>query len=524
MNVTDLKSDYARGIRDFTAVELSEANLRGMDLEEINLSGAVLRMANLSGANLSGANLSQAQLDVSRLSATNLQRANLRQAILNVANLVRANLNSSDLREATLIRAEIIRADLSNSDLSGANLSGADLRETTLRRVNFSDCILNEANLGGSCLAEANLASASLNGANLSRADLSAANLHNTEIRQANLSRANLSGVNLRGANLRWTDLSGANLRWADLSDANLSGVNLVGADLSNANLSNTNLIHANLSQARLIQADWIGADLTGATLNGAKLYAVSRFGLKTEGLQCHWIDLSPKGDHSKVYHLSSALAKRFFNETQPTVRIVVAAPLNYKANLSLASAYYQIAQHSSSFKEPPSLDITPRRTVITFGVTSNTHLFTAAYLAILPFTDHLMTQRNIVQLIQLLREQDLEILEIHEHQRINNLHKALETAIDTTNTLNLPQPEALPIEAAKFFGAPTRTILTNSEHQTLDIFLNPAFGKPVLHSGNLLQGSTLPQPSQLDPLPPVREVIALIKEIFDDLESVRQL
>jgi uncharacterized protein YjbI with pentapeptide repeats len=524
MKVTDLKRDYAKGIRDFTAVDLSEANLRGMELQDINLSGAILRMTNLSGANLSGANFSQAQLNVARLSAANLQKANLREAILNVANLVRANLKSADLREATLIRAEIIRAELSNSDLSKANLGGADLREATLRRATLYRCILNEANLGGAFLTEANLEHASLNGANLSRADLSSADLRNAEIRQANLSRANLSRVNLQGANLRWSDLSGANLRWADLSEANLSGANLVGADLSHANLNNTNLIHANLSQSRLIQADWMGADLTGATLNGAKLHAVSRFGLKTEGLNCHWIDLSPKGDRSEVYRLSPAIAKRFFNETQPTVRITVDASLNYQANLSLASAYYQMAQNYPSFSKPPNLDTNSRRTLITFSVTSNTQLFTIAYLAILPFADHRVTQRNLVQLIQLLRKQDIEVLGVREHQRLLDLDTALETVIDTMNTINLPQPDALPVKAANFFLAPTQTVLTNSDRQSLNIYLNHAFGKPAIHNRNLLQRPSTPKPTPTEQLPPVRTVIAFVKEIFDDLDSVEKL
>ena len=502
MNVTEILKKYAAGVRDFSGANLSELNLSGANLSGAKFTEANLSVANLSGANLSSANLSRAKLNVARLSGANLSRANLTKANLNVANLIRADLREADLTQAALIRAELIRAELSGANLQEANLSGADLREAALRRTKLTRTTLSESNLRGAFLTEANLEGANLNGADLTRSDLSGANLRETELRQANLSCANLSGA----------DLSGANLRWADLSGAKLSGASLIGADLSNAHLLNASLVHADLSQARLIQADWIGADLTGATLTGAKLYAVSRFGLKTTGVTCEWVDLSPDGDRSQILDLSTEDSQKFFNGTLPTVRLIVDAPLDLNANLALASIYHQIAQVYPALNKAPSIEVGVRRTAITFRISSNAELFTIAYLAILPFNDAAATHGNIMALVKTLQSPDLETLGNKEQTQIRQLIATLDQAI--------AQIDAIPWKGAfgrtppvKFFQAPTHTIITNSSDQTLNVYYQPAFGKHLMNQSNSMARSKNVSTSVSEStLPPVDTVIEFIK------------
>jgi uncharacterized protein YjbI with pentapeptide repeats len=520
MNVEELLSKYALGARNFAAVELSEANLSGVNLSGINLSGANLSVANLSGVNLSGANLTGAKLNVARLSGSNLTKAILNGANLNVANLIRADMGKAQLVQAALIRAELIRAELSGANLKGANLSGSDLREATLRQANLSRASLNEANLRGAFLTGANLEQANLNGTDLSRTDLTGANLRECELRQANLSRANLSGADLSGANLRWADLSGANLRWADLSEAKLSGANLIGADLSNANLLNASLVHADLTQARLIKADWIGADLTGAVLTGAKLYAVSRFGLKTEGMTCEWIDLSPDGDRSQIYRLSTEDSRKFFNGSLPTVKILVDAPLDLEANLALIATYHEIAKQYPPITHPPSIEVGVRRTVITFPIGSNDQLFTIAYVAILPFSDALATHRNIIGLVHTLQSQSIEELGLKDPKRIKQLTAALNQTITLAGTLDLKKLIPGLKETANFFQSPTQTVLTNSNDQSLNVYHHASFGKRLMNQANLLAGPANISPKAPEsPLPPVGIVVDFIKE-FDPVDK----
>lgn len=522
MNVTEVLEQYAAGIRDFSGAHLAQVNLSGANLGGADLSGANLSVANLSGANLSGTNLSRANLNVARLSGANLTKANLTQANLNVANLIQANLKEANLTQATLIRAELIRSLLNEANLLEANLSEADLREANLKQAKLSRATLSEANLRGAFLTAANLEGANLNKADLRRADLSRSNLKVTDIRQANLSCANLSGADLSGANLRWCDLSGANLRWADLSKAKLSGANLIGADLSNANLLNTSFVHADLTQARLIKAHWIGADLSGAVLTGAKLYAVSRFGLKTAALTCDWLDLSPKGDGSEIFYLSSEGLQKFFNESLPTVRIFIDAPLDLNANLALASTYHQLAQIYPAFNQAPSIEVDARRTALTFRIESNAELFTIAYLAILPFSDGASTGRNILTIINTLKSQNLDELGIKKPKQIQQLITEISQAIEQIDSFENYQIIVQNIKKLNFFQAPTHTVIINSSNQDLNIYNHPNFGKYLLTISSLrenLQKVVIPTPEFI--MPPVAAINEFIKS-FDYLEQFK--
>ncbi len=487
MEVEELLQKYAAGIRDFTAINLSEANLSGVNLSGANLSQANFSVANLSGANLSGANLSEAKLNVTRMSGANLTKANLTGACINVSNLIRADLTGAQMAQATLIRAELIRAELSGANLTGANFSGADLREGKLRQANLSRANLSGVNLRGTALTAANLGQANLHGSDLSRANLSGANLKDAELRQANLSRANLSGTDMSGANLRWADLSGANLRWADLSEAKLSGANLIGADMSHANLLNASLVHADLTQANLIQADWVGADLTGAILTGAKLHAVSRLGLKTEGMICEWVDLSPDGDRSEIYRFSSEDSKTFFNATLPTVQIIVDAPLEQESNFSLAATYYQIARDYPIMSQPPSIEVGPRKTTITFRIVSDDYLFATAYVAIFPFTDAAETQENIIHLMRQMENPYSESVSMTDNKRLEQIIKELSIAIDKINEIKKSKSYLKIPKRGSLFQSATQVILTNSSDQTLIIYHNPAFGKRFVNQNNSL-------------------------------------
>lgn len=480
MNVEELLEKYALGFRDFSGIVLPEANLAGIKLSGVDLSYADLSIVNLSGSNLTKANLSYAQLNVARLSGAHLEGANLNSASLNVVNLIRANLNNAQLVRASLIRGELIRADFSRANLLEANLSNADLREATLRHAVLRGANLNQACFKGASLVAANLEQATLNTTNLTRADLSGANLREAELRQVNMFRANLSGANLSDANLRWADLRGANLSWADLSGAKLSGANLAGADLSHANLTNTSFVHADLTYAKLIQAEWVGADLTGASLTGAKLYGTSRFGLKTDMLICEWVDLSKKGDRSIIHHLNAEDSGEFFNETPPTIRIIIDRPLDPEANFALAGAFFQITQKYRELKQPPSMEIGRRRTVFTFRVDSDESLFPIAYMAIIPFRDAAATQKSIYRAVEMIANQDNNH-EFINSQQMQKLNTSLEQVIENENMIKNATKVLAIAAKLNFFKAPTQTILTNSSAKNLMIYDNPHFGKILI-------------------------------------------
>lgn len=513
MDAEELLKRYAAGERDFTAILLCEANLSRVNLSGANFSEAILSLTNMSGTNLCEANLRKAKLNVARLSGANLTHANLSGAILNVANLIRADLGGADLSEATLIRAELIRADLGGANFSGANLSEADLREASLREANLEQVDLSGAHLRGTTLISANLERANLHRADLSRADLRGVNLSNAELRQANLSQANLSGADLRGANLRWADLNGANLAGADLDEARLSGANLYGANLNHANLLNAILVHADLTQANLIRAEWVGADLTGAALTGAKLYAVSRFGLKADDITCDWVDLSPNGDRSQIQRFTPEESQKFFNATPPTVQIIVDKPLDTDANYALAATYRQIAQQYPGLSVPPSIEVNPRRTILSFTIENDEQLFSTAYVGILPFSDAASTQKNILSLIKMLQPQNGTNLGVRLSNRVAQLSVALTQTMRKIAELKIQQPLLEDSAVLSFLRAPTQTVLTNSSAQGLAVYHHPDFGRHLVQISGSNKHTTTPAiKAQKFTVPPLNAVIEFIK------------
>lgn len=522
MSVQELLEKYAAGERDFAGVNLTEANLSRVHLSRINLSRAILSIANLSGSNLNGADLSYAKLNVARLSGTSLIEANLSGALLNVANLIRANLTEAELVQAALIRAEMIRTNLSRANLSEANLNGADLRESKFDRANLNGANLSEADVRGASLVEANLTEANLNGTDLSKADLSGVELRDAELRHANLHRANLCGANLQGANLRWADLSGADLRWADLSDAKLSGANLIGANLSHANLLNTSMVHADLTQTNLMWVHLEGADLSGAILTGAKLHGVSRFNLRTEGMSCEWLDLSPHGDYSRVCRFTSEDFQKFFNQIHPMVQIVIDRPLTQAANFTLAETYYQLSQHYRELSLPASIEVGYRRTTISFKVDADELLFPTAYLAIVPFADAEPTQRSAVALLKFIQSKGSEVLGVKDANRIAKLSVSILKKMRRLNGMEPPPLSKLTDDGSDFFNAPTHLLMNNSSAQSLSLYHNPLFGKRyVSDSGTVTTPKANAAKSKQTVLPPQGIALEFIQGFYSLDESI---
>ncbi|PSB25118.1 hypothetical protein C7B82_24370 [Stenomitos frigidus ULC18] len=509
MKAEDVLKRYVAGERTFAGINLNEANLSGADLSRSDLSGGNLSVANLSGANLSETNLSRAKLNVAKLSGANLAKANLSEAILNVANLTLADLTGADLSQASLVRAELSRADLSNANLSRANLSGADLKDAKLRNANLTNANLSRADLKWTVLTGANLAEANLHGTDMSSADCSGADLSNTELRQSNLSRTNLRGVNLSGTNLRWADLSGADLSGADLSGAKLSGANMTGANLSNANLIGTTLVHVDLTRANLISADWAGADLSGATLTGAKLYDVPHFGVKTDGIICEWVDLSPIGDQSKIYRFSGD-ETGFFHAAPPTVRLMIDDIFDQDAHYALAVTYRQMAQHYHLAFSPPNIQVGRRRTTLTFELNRDDQLFAICCVALFPFKDAIEVQQRTIALVKLLLSAEIEI-RFGVLEWFQPLKAALTQTLTQVNEFKLSEASLQTLSKISFFHAPTKTMLINSSNHSLTLHCHPLFGKRMMAKLDPTVIAIAPQSSS-NHLPPLTELVNFIQ------------
>ncbi len=449
----DILSRYGQGQREFVRSEL-----KGIRWQGHNLSGADFNGSNFAGAQLQQANFSQ------------------------------GNLSNAQMAKAQLSEAQLVRTWIKRADLQGAQLQGADLREAQLKQACLAYAQMEGADLKKASLVATNLEHANLKGADFTQAVLSGADLRFAELRHANFRRANLSGANLSGANLRWADLSGANLRWADLSGARLSGAKLIGADLSNAILSEASLVHADLSQAILNRIEWAGADLSQTTLTGAKLYETPRFGLKTEGLLCEWVDLSAAGDRSHVHTLGPDAAQQFFRPCQPQVRVIVDAPLEPYSHVVIASFYHQIARKFALLDAPPSIQLTQRRVTLTFNLKEESHLLAIAYLVVQPFKDAKATQVSVVALLKTLQELD-DVFSPREQAAIQQSAQTLDPLIGQLKPVTLPGSET-----HNFFDAPTQVLLQNSSGELLTLYQHPQFGKRIVNiSGAITRSLGLP-------------------------------
>ena len=115
------------GEDDFSDKLLVWGELSNADLRDVNLSGSTLVSANLTESNLTKANLKETDL-----SMANLHESKLIEAILQNANLQEADLSGADLRGANLSGAKLTRGDATIDKMFPINLSRAKYNKTTI--------------------------------------------------------------------------------------------------------------------------------------------------------------------------------------------------------------------------------------------------------------------------------------------------------------------------------------------------------------------------------------------------------
>jgi hypothetical protein len=106
--------------------------VRDGDLRGVNLEGLNLKAFDFSGANLTDARFFGSDLTDARFVASNLTEADMKGAVLTAANLHGAILEGTDLRGAHLEKAKLTGVTFKGCDLRGANLVGAEFDETAL--------------------------------------------------------------------------------------------------------------------------------------------------------------------------------------------------------------------------------------------------------------------------------------------------------------------------------------------------------------------------------------------------------
>lgn len=145
--------------------DLTGANLQGINFEDLNASGAILRKTNLTGSALT-------------------------HGLLINPNFYRAIAHQTNFQHTIMLNPDLVRSDFLNADLSDGALIAADAHE-----AQFINANLRNAGLVGGDYSDANFSG-------------------------ANLSNAWLAGMDVKGADFTGVDTTGARAYGIDWSTA----------------------------------------------------------------------------------------------------------------------------------------------------------------------------------------------------------------------------------------------------------------------------------------------------------------
>lgn len=141
-------------LHQVAAKSLSNADLRGINLERADFRGVDLEFADLSQANLSGArfelcwfrhakflgaNLSNATFTNARLFDSNFDGSRLVSAMMSDAFFVRCSFRAAEMREANAFDTTFFEVDMREALLSGARLGNVSIQQSRLEGSTWNE-------------------------------------------------------------------------------------------------------------------------------------------------------------------------------------------------------------------------------------------------------------------------------------------------------------------------------------------------------------------------------------------------
>ena len=153
--------DYllVNGHKFFNGADFSKADLAGIRISGHDAPRGYARVVNLRGINFQNANLSGASFENCILAAANLQGANLHWAELKNVSLDGAVFSYANLRETKLTKvlfgtAHFVEVDLQRATLVNCDLYDTDLHDSNLQGLTFNNCYSNKPRLNGIILPD----------------------------------------------------------------------------------------------------------------------------------------------------------------------------------------------------------------------------------------------------------------------------------------------------------------------------------------------------------------------------------
>lgn len=139
--------DNASGIRNSKArvIALQDLVDQGINLDELDLSNANLEGIEMNGVEIKKGIFVNANLNNAVMHLANLQKGNFKKVFGPSFEIRFGNLSFSNFKQSNFSNADFSNSNLMFADFEGANLSGAKFRNSKLKGAKFKDAYLSGA-------------------------------------------------------------------------------------------------------------------------------------------------------------------------------------------------------------------------------------------------------------------------------------------------------------------------------------------------------------------------------------------
>ncbi|HBP29587.1 MAG: DUF2169 family type VI secretion system accessory protein [Advenella sp.] len=249
----------------------------GMDMRELDLSGANLSGLNLTAADFTGSDISDADLTLATLDGANFSRALLTRAVIENTSLRDALFSETNLGATTLLRADFTGARLSAMVLQESTFSYCNFERTLWEdivqttRATFSSCRFDNATINKTIFTESSFSNSNFALGQFSQVAFQANTLENITFENAKLSSIAFVASDLKNISFMHTHMEGASFTYKlQMDTCSFRGANMKNSSfnrtvLNTIDFSNAVILHCDFSEALLQAANFTAVKATGS-------------------------------------------------------------------------------------------------------------------------------------------------------------------------------------------------------------------------------------------------------------------
>ena len=269
----DLSNAYLCGVIlqevDFRKANLIRSNFEGAYLYKSNFANVNLYESKFEHADLVGSNFGGANLIGSRFTLAKLKESHFEGAFLEESHFEDATLTKSHFTGAKLERSHFTGAKLERSNFGGANLIGSRFTLAKLKESNFEGAFLEESHFEDATLTKSHFTGAKLERSHFTGAKLERSHFRGATLTKSHFERADLKESCFEGAYLQESRFEDARLYVSYFEGADLSKSHFEGAFLEESSFRSVILYGSHFEGANLKESHFEGANLLGSHFEG---------------------------------------------------------------------------------------------------------------------------------------------------------------------------------------------------------------------------------------------------------------